>query len=236
MRLTGFQLKMFAMVVMVLDHVHQYIPNMPIWLTYVGRIVAPIFLYFVVEGFFYTRNRKKYLVRMFMWALIMKGGSLLVMFIVPPKGEGILNNIFLYFIYAFILLIALDRFMKNKTVINFIFVILATALSFLPEMMVFGTACIYSFYFFRNDKLKLAIAYPVAVIIANFLVFWPIMKGDIFTISGLLESYQWMMIFALPFILLYNGQRGYNATWAKYMFYVFYPAHIWILYLIGQYV
>ncbi|PFW56203.1 hypothetical protein COL13_16590 [Bacillus cereus] len=45
-----------------------------------------------------------------------------------------------------------------------------------------------------------------------------------------------MMIFALPFLLLYNGERGYNKTWAKYMFYVFYPVHIWTLYIIGQFV
>ncbi|EEK76555.1 TraX [Bacillus cereus R309803] len=51
-----------------------------------------------------------------------------------------------------------------------------------------------------------------------------------------IENYQWMMIFALPFLLLYNGERGYNKTWAKYMFYVFYPVHIWMLYIIGQFV
>lgn len=41
MRLTGFQLKMLAMILMVCDHVYQYIPNSPIWLTYVERI--PLF-------------------------------------------------------------------------------------------------------------------------------------------------------------------------------------------------
>ncbi|MGM2799600.1 TraX family protein, partial [Bacillus cereus group sp. Bce004] len=78
MRLNAFQLKIFAMVLMVIDHVYTYIPGMPMWLHHPGRIVAPIFFYFVVEGFFYTRNRKKYATRVFIWAEIMFAGSALI--------------------------------------------------------------------------------------------------------------------------------------------------------------
>ncbi|HDR7794075.1 TPA: conjugal transfer protein TraX [Bacillus luti] len=236
MRLTGFQLKIFAMIVMVLDHIYQYVPNNPIWLTYAGRIVAPIFLYFVVEGFIYTRSRKKYMLRMFLWAVIMKMGSILIMLLVPPKGEGIQNNIFLYFVFAFILLITLERFMKQKTMLNFIYVIFGTALALLPEMSIFGAVSVYAFYFFRNDKLKMSIAYVTGSIVASIGMGWIVAGKSIFTMQALLENYQWMMIFALPFLLLYSGQRGYNSTWSKYMFYVFYPVHIWLLYIIGQFV
>jgi len=38
------------------------------------------------------------------------------------------------------------------------------------------------------------------------------------------------MIAALPFIILYNGERGRYSL--KYLFYVFYPLHIWILYIV----
>ncbi|OQY85353.1 MAG: hypothetical protein B6D40_03740, partial [Anaerolineae bacterium UTCFX3] len=43
-------------------------------------------------------------------------------------------------------------------------------------------------------------------------------------------EYQWMMIAALPFIMLYNGERGRYSL--KYLFYTFYPLHIWILYIV----
>ncbi|WP_244856961.1 TraX family protein [Oceanobacillus sp. J11TS1] len=45
-------------------------------------------------------------------------------------------------------------------------------------------------------------------------------------------GYQWFMIAALPLILLYNGKKGIGL---KYFFYIFYPAHIIILYFIGMY-
>lgn len=52
--------------------------------------------------------------------------------------------------------------------------------------------------------------------------------GNLFTIN-----YQWMMIFALPFILLYNKQKGKSF---KYFFYIFYPAHIIILWSISNFI
>lgn len=41
---------------------------------------------------------------------------------------------------------------------------------------------------------------------------------------------QWMMIFSLPLILSYNGIKGKGL---KYLFYIFYPIHIIILYVIA---
>lgn len=46
------------------------------------------------------------------------------------------------------------------------------------------------------------------------------------------ENYQWMMIFALPILLLYNGEKGKSA---KKFFYIFYPAHIVVLSLLSRF-
>jgi hypothetical protein len=44
---------------------------------------------------------------------------------------------------------------------------------------------------------------------------------------------QWMMVFAIIPLLLYNGRRGRGGAFDKYFFYVFYPAHIYLLYCIA---
>ena len=41
---------------------------------------------------------------------------------------------------------------------------------------------------------------------------------------------EWMEIFAAPLLLCYNGQRGNGS---KYLFYVFYPTHIYLLYALS---
>ena len=38
-----------------------------------------------------------------------------------------------------------------------------------------------------------------------------------------------LIILAVPFMLSYNGERGVNNKFSKYLFYVFYPLHLWIL-------
>ncbi|WP_350343945.1 TraX family protein [Proteinivorax tanatarense] len=50
---------------------------------------------------------------------------------------------------------------------------------------------------------------------------------------SLFDNYQWLMLFALPFMLAYNQQKGRNL---KYFFYIFYPTHIVFLYFIGNYI
>lgn len=73
--MSSFQLKIFAMILMVFDHLASYIPGMPVWFNFIGRIVAPIFFFFLVEGFFNTRSREKYAARLFAWSLVMFAGS-----------------------------------------------------------------------------------------------------------------------------------------------------------------
>ena len=46
----------------------------------------------------------------------------------------------------------------------------------------------------------------------------------------LTEAYQWMEIFSIPLMLLYNGERGRGY---QKLFYVFYPAHVYILYALS---
>ncbi len=77
-------------------------------------------------------------------------------------------------------------------------------------------------FFFYNKKPALYFAY------AEFCVFFSC--GDTNLEYFWVFEFQWMMIAALPFIILYNGERGRYSL--KYLFYAFYPLHIWILYFI----
>ena len=62
--LSASALKYLALFTMLLDHMAYYL-YLPEPLRWVGRLAAPIFLFFVVEGFGRTRNYKKYLLRVY---------------------------------------------------------------------------------------------------------------------------------------------------------------------------
>ncbi|PFR53089.1 TraX family protein [Bacillus cereus] len=233
MRLNAFQLKIFAMVLMVIDHVYTYIPGMPMWMHHPGRIVAPIFFYFVVEGFFYTRNRKKYATRVFIWAAIMFAGSALIQYMFP-RESGLHNNIFLSLGFGIVLLCVIDYIKCTKNyLLGIPAIIIVALLGMFTEASIFGVTMTLIFYFFREKKMWLIITY---VLLSLSEVPTLLMIGELFTDMGLFGySNQWMMVFALPFFFLYNGERGVNNAFTKYMFYIFYPAHLWIIYIIGYF-
>lgn len=152
MRLNAFQLKIFVMILMVIDHVYTYIPGMPMWMHHPGRIVAPIFFYFVVEGFFYTRNRTKYATRVFMWAAIMFTGSAIIQYIFPTEG-GLSNNIFLSLGFGIVLLCAIDYTKRTKKhLLGIPAIIILAIIGMFTEANIFGVTMTLIFYFFREKK------------------------------------------------------------------------------------
>ena len=76
MSLTGNQIKTIALVAMTLDHLTCVIfPNYPtdwriIGIHMIGRIAAPVFWFFVAEGYYHTRNFRKYAAKLFIFAII----------------------------------------------------------------------------------------------------------------------------------------------------------------------
>lgn len=64
-------LKILALSFMVIDHIGQFLPNMPIWLHWAGRISFPIFIFCSAHGFSHTRSRKKYILRLYFASVIM---------------------------------------------------------------------------------------------------------------------------------------------------------------------
>lgn len=242
MKLNSFQLKIFAMILMVLDHLGSYVPNMPMWFNCVGRIVAPIFFFFIVEGFFHTRSKAKYAGRLFIWSLVMFGGSKIVMMLFH-REQGLHNNIFLSLAMAVVLMSIIELIKKNKQnkkvcVLGSIGLLATIVLSGITEGGIYGISMTLVFYFLKDKKSKMVIVYIIVSLILTLGLALPIFIGNPeFSIRHLLlDDMQWMQVFAFPFFLMYNGKRGLNTKATKYLFYVFYPAHLWIIYIIGYYV
>ena len=71
-----FILKIIGIITMFIDHYH-YIIGGPLILNIIGRIAFPIFAFSLVEGFFYTRDFKKYIGRILICAIILQAPSII---------------------------------------------------------------------------------------------------------------------------------------------------------------
>ncbi len=223
---SSFTLKIMALIFMTMDHMYSILPkefNIPIWFGYFGKLAAPIFFYLVVEGFFHTRSRKNYISRVFLMGLLM---------IVVDIIFKIHNNIFLSIGCVLLTLTGIDMFKSSKEsfgklkgiLITFLFIILGI----FTEASIYGVGMILIFYFFRNNKKIMLISYTLLSLFGIFS-----MIGPNFLEAIMLWDYQWMMVFAIIPILMYNGQLGFSDKFVKWMFYWFYPIHLIVLNLIS---
>ena len=244
--MNGNLLKLMMMGLMLLDHLVPLLPpqfRVPIHM--VTRCVAVFFGFMAVEGVHYTKNRKNYLLRLYGWATIMFiGNTLLNTLIIKDPMYFSYNNIFLTLAVGVTILLLIDfsknvkkPFFKISTIILAIILILAVLLGLIPTEGGFVVIpFMFLSYFFRDNAKKRDISY---LIFAIFLLIMPILGLSNYSFEAIklqLEGNpEFLFITVLPFIHLYNGKRGSANPFFKYLFYVFYPAHLWIITLLNFY-
>lgn len=260
--LNSFQLKLIGLLLMTLDHIYEffkYTGNIPIEFKWVGRVVAPIFMFLTVEGYTHTRSKKKYMLRLYIGSLIMSLGNYIIPIYLGKSDEFIIkNNIFSTLLMIVLYMRIIDFFRESiiekdntRKLLSILFMILpfvigisvitianVTNLEFLKYIipnifLVEGGSVLVLigviFYITKNDfcrMIKSYIIFCIALFVGSLLE-----SG--FNIRELFfENYQWMMVFSIFFFDLYNGKKGRGL---KYLFYIFYPAHIYILYIISYF-
>lgn len=284
---TTFQLKLIALCLMMIDHVGAFFLSSPQWFRYVGRISAPLFLFCLVWGMDYTRNRKKYILRLYctsifmeaMWSILQQftavevpsqGYNIFVMLtnvailinLFYPKDEQSKYNrknvwkiIIIWQTISTILCLGVSYFPYSA--VSRRMVIAVTGNIFLSEGGLYFTVLGFAIYTWKKNQKKLTIGYTLfcaydklisaTAIFARltyFVDFHTEKVGNIFAIICYLVTgreywmtpmvlhdfywgdYQWMMIGALPFMLLYNRESGKQVKW---LFYLFYPMHLLLL-------
>lgn len=256
--LTGFQIKLIALFLMIFDHVHYFFSftnKIPLWFTWIGRVVAPIFIFMTVEGFIHTRSRVKYMGRLYMGSLIMVLGNQWISRWFPRGDDAaLMTNIFatLFLITVYLTIIEyLKKGIKERRIMSVVLgilgLVLPVAIGILMMMNLHVPGMIHAIFLLPTPMfveggpvfIALGILFYLTCdkkrlqLILYALVSIALMPWQNFSLQGIFyDNFQWMMIGALPFLALYNGQRGKGM---KYLFYVFYPLHIYVLYVLSTF-
>lgn len=238
--MTGTTLKYLMAFLMVLDHIGYFLPpEIRIIFHVLTRCVAVFFGYMAVEGFVYTHDRKAYLTRVFGMAGLMFVGNMIVNQVVDNPAIAVHNNIFLT-LGAGLVLLYVVSFVSQKNGIAKNVLLIAGSILVLAVggMLTEGGIVVIPFmllsYLFRTKPVARNISYLVLAILLFVMVYAPYPTvGE--TISMLAYNADFMFITVIPVLALYNGKRGKNTLFSKYFFYVFYPAHLWIIALVSAY-
>ena len=169
-------LKTIALIAMVIDHIGFYFsPVLPIPVytifRYIGRIAMPIFVYLLVQGFFHTKNFKKYIIRLSIFAVITQILITILMFVntkllpsyIAAKQIYTTGNILFTFVLSMLVLkllyedILIKKWDYNKNlslkIVCIAIIVLATIL--LPidygvEVIILGVL----FYYIEKFKIQ----------------------------------------------------------------------------------
>lgn len=250
--LNEFSLKIIALIFMIIDHIHTYLAYGPEWVGLLARFVAPLFVYFLVEGFFYTRNFKAYFIRVFSFAVIMLCGNMAINYhfhsVNILTGEMDLysliqgNNIFMTLSVYLIILNLLKLINKSKNCKRYAYMLLIGIISLLSipfcEGALYLLPLLFIFYFFRgkNKSIFLGITIWSSILFLKAIINYFSGATGISLYSTLCFDNQWAIISVIIPILLYSGKRGHNSKFAKWLFYIAYPLHLWILMIISKFI
>ena len=231
-------IKIIAIIAMTIDHIAWLVfpgyssDAIPIVMHIIGRITCPIMCYFIAEGYHYTKDITKYTRRLFVFAFISHFAYVFFSanfidwksFIPFYYGE-ILNQTSVMWPLAWglvMLRIAYsDKITENTKPI---LVILICLITFPSDWSCIASLCILAFGTNRGN-FKIQMLWMIFYVAMYAIVYF-------FALDKLYGLIQMAVVLAIPVIAMYNGQRGsskgINNT-MKWMFYIYYPLHLFVI-------
>ncbi len=204
---------------MSIDHIGAILFPHALWMRMVGRLTFPIMAFLIAEGFSHTKNILKYEFRLLLFAII----SIVPYYLV----FGRIYNVF-FTLFAGLLALDIDKRVKNKSV-GFICMML---ISIITHKCDWGFSGVITIYIFGKIKERnIAVFCGVFGCLATYLfkcfIFDAVLVNKAFNLMSYYISF-WVLAAVFP-LMIYNGQRGHNI---KSFFYIYYPMHLMIIFII----
>ncbi|MBQ6892875.1 MAG: hypothetical protein IJN48_01600 [Clostridia bacterium] len=236
-------IKIIACVSMLIDHAGLLLFPQYQWMRWIGRLAMPLFGFFIAEGARHTSNRRRYFLRTFCLGVVCQ-----TVYLAEEILSGGIRSVYLNILFTF----------SFSMLICFAYMDVEKALESADKSRVFQKSTLFllvsvlviAFEIFCTNSreligVKLSFDYGAA---GAFLPLFAAMgKGRIkqlvcYSLGLILfalsfaESlpYIWFALLDIPILFFYNGERGSRKL--KYMFYVFYPLHLGLLYLIDMFI
>lgn len=232
-------LKTIAVSAMTVDHIAWLLfPNyphefLPVLLHIIGRLTCPIMCYFIAEWYHYTRDVRKYTVRLFVFALISHFAYIFasadyvdIKSFIPFYYGNILNqtSVIWSLAWGLVMLRIANSEKIQKQWVKTLLVLLICVVTFPSDWSCIASLCILAFGTNRGN-LKAQSMWLVIYVALYSAVYC-------FAIDRVYGLVQMGVVLAIPFIKLYNGKRGKDPRinkFMKWLFYIYYPLHLAIL-------
>lgn len=231
-------IKIIAIVAMTIDHIAWLVfPGyndgiIPVVLHIIGRLTCPIMCYFIAEGYHYTKNINKYTMRLFAFAVISHFAYIFASssfvdwksFIPFYYGDFFNQTSVMWPLAWGLVMLRVVNNERIKANIKVILVLLICVITFPSDWSCIASLCIMATGTNRGNIKKQMLWMMFYVAIYSVVYF--------FALDKLYGIIQMGVLFSIPIIMMYNGQRGHSPKINKIMkwiFYIYYPLHLFII-------
>lgn len=238
------QLKLIAIIAMTVDHIAWAMFDgyptalLPLVMHIIGRLTCPIMCYFIAEGYHYTRNINKYTFRLFAFAFVSHFAYIFASndFVdfksfIPFYYGNFLNQTSVMWSLAWgLLMLRIADSKRIKSIYKVLLVILICIITLPSDWSCIAALCIMAIGTNRGDFRKQMSWMIFYVALYSLVYFFAIDKA-----YGILQM---GVVLSIPVIAMYNGKRGKNPKINKFMkwfFYIFYPAHLFVIGLVNYF-
>lgn len=207
---------------MLCDHIGAVFMDDNAIMRAIGRMAFPIFAFLLAEGYRHTSDKRKYFIRLMVFAFVSEAPFDLVFYGRAFSLER--QNVFFTLAAGIVVMYAADiAYEKKLQAIIFVATAIAAALFLRFDYGLCGLLIITAFYMYEPDTGASGFLNKLW----NNMGF-TVLTGVIWVLFyGVKQLYA---LFAIIPITLYNGERGRSSL--KYVFYLFYPVHLLVMYLI----
>ena len=220
------QIKYLAIIAMLIDHLAWKMVDtgsvLGQVLHFIGRFTGPTMAIMVAEGYQYTRNVKKYALRLGLFALISWVPFSLYETGMPFAPQfGVIYTLFL----GLMAICVWDRTKLPKAV-KIIILVLLCIISVFGDWPIFDVLWPFFLFVYRDNEKKKWLSFNIIICVeCGLLIVLSAMGGQPFAQLFQLGAFMVPIIFQY----FYNGESGSKHPFHKWFFYIFYPLHLLIL-------
>lgn len=203
---------------MFIDHIGLVLFNNNLLMRTIGKVSFPIFAYQLVNSYFYTKNRNKLKLRMFLFSIISQ-----------PIFSILFNTKYLNILFSLLIalfMIDIFEFIDKYIIRNYIKIFFNIIILFMLfiiyhigwlkiDWTIYGLFIIAIFYWIKKKYFKLKIGIVLYLIICGILM----LQNNTFMYLGMLMS----------IILILKKDYGLNIQLPKLFGYFFYPLHLLLI-------
>lgn len=228
--MTANQIKWIAVITMTIDHIGFFLLNetSEIYLMSrtIGRVAFPLFAFMIAEGYFHTKNKLRYFLRLLLMGVLFEIILVLIylgydvnMTHIPFLPNNIsLMNISWTLMLGFLGILIMDKFDKLGPLL----IIPLAIISYFSAYSFYGFGLILIFGIFRSFEKRVL----YGSLLTLLYCFMPAIRNGVDYINWI----QTISIFSFYIIKYYTGEKGKGKL--KF-FYLYYPFHIIVLFFIS---